>query len=125
MTTVYYGRIIALTAATLLARVELAGGTYPTSSNVSAITTKVFDRNTGLQIGTFSTSPSDAILNSLTLDNTWSEDRIGYNFSLPVPGSYFPSSQTTYRVETEITPTSGPVVRLVFNLECTTIYSNS
>jgi hypothetical protein len=118
------GQCIANSPVVLLARVVDADGVAVSSTNVSSLQVKVFDRGTGTQIGTAATPAVDEVVfDTLMTDARWSADDVGYNFACPIAGQYFPSGDTTYRVEVKVTPTGQDAFYLLWDLDCTEIFS--
>jgi hypothetical protein len=116
--------ISAESAQTLLARITDLAGDILTPDAVSTVSVEVFDRNTRLQIGaTINPSPSAVIAATLQTTAVWTQDSTGFNFSIVIPGTYFPAGGTTYRVEVTITPIGGNPFKALWDLPAIEVFS--
>lgn len=122
MSSVIKGRVIAESAAVLLARVQDATGATITTSSVSGVTVKVFDLNTDLLTTTL-LSNAVTIYNTLQLDGRWTQDTTGYNFAISVDGTTAWPAAGPYRVEAEIMPVTGAPFFILWELQATQVFS--
>lgn len=111
------GQIIEGSTATLLARVTRNDGEYLTQADVGGITATVIDLDTDESTGTVTLDPTECVTDSLTLDNRWNVDQVGFNFTATIDGQYFPQGSRTYRVEITIDPAFGSEFLLVWLLQ--------
>jgi hypothetical protein len=115
------GRVIANSAAVLLARVQTATGAYLLPTDVTSITVSVIDQYTGTILSVLTGTPA-VVYSSLQLDARWAEDAVGYNVAVTVPGTAW-TTAGKYRVEAKVTPTSGTPFYLLWDLQATITYS--
>lgn len=121
MQTVQHSQCIAHSAVTLLARVATITGNI-VQADVTSVVAKVYNSDTGTLTATITPGVSSVVFNSLQT-NGWTTDSIGYNVAIGVPGNSFPAGDITYRVEVLITPVTGSPFYLLWDLQCTAIFS--
>ncbi len=119
------GIVIEGSVAVPLGRVVLETGADAKQADISSVTVKVFDADTGALIGTTLTPAVAAVVyDTLQLDARWTQDTTGYNFAIPVSGSYFPEGDRNYRVEVKVTPVGADPFLMLFDLEAVPTYSD-
>jgi hypothetical protein len=121
MTTIK-GRVIAESAAVLVARVQDASGNNLTTASVSTMTVKVFSLNDDTLTVTLPDTAT-TVFDTLQLDGRWTQDSLGYNVAISVDGTTAWPSAGPYRVECEITPVTGSPFFLLWELQATRVFS--
>jgi hypothetical protein len=115
------GRIIAESGAVLLARVQDSQGNNLTNATTSGIVVNVYNAETAT-LSTTLPSQATTIYDTLQSSAIWTQDAIGYNVSIAVPGSAWPTA-ATYRVEAIVTPVSGDSYFLLWELYAINVFS--
>lgn len=108
----------------LAARILGNNGAYLTQATTSSITYLIYDVTAGAEITSGSLTISSVIFDTLQTDGRWTEDTTGYNFGYAAAASAFATPDHTYRVEFKITPTSGQVFFVVFELITSALYTS-
>jgi len=124
--TIFKGKCNENSATVLLNRVELASGANAAQADIQSggIRVKVFNGTTEAPVGSdYLPAVGNVVYNTLQLDSRWTQDKTGYNFALPLAGSYFPDGQYVYFVEIKFTPTSGDPFYIIWHLQCQNILS--
>lgn len=115
------GEVKAGGSATLLAQLELWDGTLAEQADVSTISVRITDHETGNVVpgwNAVSYAKADVIIDAPDADDPrWQrDDGTGPNFALLIDGSgeqpAFPTAGQTYDVLVTITPTVGPPIYL-------------
>ncbi|HWE03162.1 MAG TPA: hypothetical protein VG326_12200 [Tepidisphaeraceae bacterium] len=115
------GRVIAESAAVLLARIQDANGSAITNATVNSINVKVFDMDENTLAATLD-SNTVTVYDALQLDGRWTQDAIGFNLAINVPGSAW-TTAGPYRVEAKIIPTAGDSFFILWDLQATEVFS--
>lgn len=103
---------------TLMARVVGHDASNITQAGISAIEYSVIDKSdNSLIVNGAALAKTTVIFDSLQTDARWTIDSTGYNFRHALPASALPDGNATYRVEYKITPTSGDVFHMAFDVE--------
>ncbi|HWE95743.1 MAG TPA: hypothetical protein VG269_17395 [Tepidisphaeraceae bacterium] len=115
------GRVIAESGAVLLARVQDGQGNYLTNATTSGIVVNVYNAETAALSVTLP-SGDTTIYDTLQTSPAWTQDSVGYNVSIAVPGSAWPTA-ATYRVEAIVTPVAGDSFFLLWELYAVNVFS--
>jgi hypothetical protein len=102
---IQYGSISAGSPVALLARVEDERGNLLTTSTTASVTATVTDLATLDAGDPISLDVTNSVMPTLTINDQWSADSIGFNVAARLDGSNFPSPGTTYQVRVVIVPT--------------------
>lgn len=116
------GQVVEDSGCTCLGRL-LLNGSNATQAGISSITYSVFDLSsrtpttpiTGHDAAALTVS--QVIFDTLQTDGRWSEDSTGYNFRHEVAATAFPTGGHRYRIEYRITPASGQVFVVSFEVD--------
>lgn len=105
----------------LMARVTGNSGSVITQASISTISYGVWDMSTSpptvvVAAGT-SLVVSAVVFDTLQTDARWTRDSTGYCFAVAMPAASFPDGGRTYRVEVKMTPASGAVFHVIFDVE--------
>lgn len=113
-----HGEVFADSGSTLLARVYGTAGTYLTQAATSSITCAVNDITTGSPVSVITPSivVSSVIFDTLQTGGMWTRDSTGYNFRHAMPATAFPDAGHVYEVIYTVTPTSGAVFPIRFQV---------
>ena len=107
----------------LMARITGTDAANIAQSDVSSIAYSVFDSNDySTAVSTGALTVSNVVFNSLQTDARWTTDSTGYNFRWDMPASILTVGDRVYRVEITITPSSGEVYHVVFDVSTVPIY---
>lgn len=90
----------------LMQRVH-ADGANIVQSDLSSITYKILNTETGEEEDSGTLTVSDVVYNSLQTDSRWEADDTGYNFKHDLSHSAFPDPNVIYVVEYVFTLTGG------------------
>lgn len=110
----------------LMARIKGHAGVNITQATIASISVKSYDKASATLITTLVPVVAAAVFDALqTSDPRWTKDTTGYNFGFQIPGSAFPSGNTTYRVEVMFTPVSGDPFPLVAEITAQNLYGST
>jgi hypothetical protein len=99
------------------ARILAWDGLPAQQSDIASIAYTVVDLDDNkTQTGSGSLTVASTVYDTLQTDARWDADGTGYNFATVLPASCFPSGDHLYRVVITITPSSGEVLKEVFEV---------
>jgi hypothetical protein len=105
--------------AVIRALVKKQDGTALTQATTTSITAKVFNIDSGGQVGSdISADPATSVFDTLQEGETTQ-----YNLAIPIGGAYFPTGNTTYSIEIKVTPTTGDPFYIVVRHHARNIFS--
>lgn len=104
MIVIFRGVAIRGAPATYKARLTDDDGDLITQADISAVSWKSFDRQTGTEVATGNLTVANVIFDAL---QAWEVDSTGFNFRHTIPAEAFPSNDKTYRLEYKFTPIVG------------------
>lgn len=110
-------------AATLMARVVGADGSYITQAGMTGISYKIFDLNSATPdtaIKSDNLVVANVVFDALQTDARWTEDATGYNFrwTQPADASVWATGGHRYRQEILFNPVAGDDFWLIYELYC-------
>lgn len=96
----------------LMARVLGGDGSAVQQADVSSIAYSVYDSDDTSSPATGTLTVANVVYDTLQTDSRWTADATGYNVGWSAPASLFPTGDRVYLVEVAVTPASGEVYHL-------------
>lgn len=121
--TIQTSKVIENSGAVLMARIVNDLGVAVVQADISSLTCKVYNNETGTLITSPTLSVGSTIYNTLQTPAAWTADSTGFNFAASLAGSCWPEGGVVYRVEVKVTPASGNPYYLVWDLQALDILS--
>jgi hypothetical protein len=101
----------------LMARITIHDASNAQQADISSISLQVWDIDRDFQVGaTENLTVANVVFDTLQTDARWTADSTGYNFRYTGTAAQVSKGGSTYRYEFKITPASGEVYHIVFDV---------
>jgi len=100
----------------LLARIVGQDGANITIASITAITCKIFNTRTKVELSTPAVVVADSVFDLLQTDSRWSADLTGYNFRHDLLATALAAGNGLYRVEYKFAPVVGENFHVLFDV---------